>query len=48
LLLLLALNRSPAEGVARIKGVAHPPSLDLGLVLSQADLKLRDLFALIS
>ena len=40
----MSLWRSPAEGVAQIKGVY----LDLGLVLSQADLELRDLLALVS
>ena len=38
-LLPMSLCRSPAESVAQIKGV-YRQCLDLGLVLSQADLEL--------
>jgi len=40
----MSLYRSAVEGVAQIEGV--PPCLDLALVLSQADLELRDLLDL--
>jgi hypothetical protein len=46
-LLPMSSCRPPAEGVAQIKGCV-PPCLDLGLVLSQADLELRALLASVS
>ena len=42
----MSLCRSPAEGMPQIK--VCTTMLDLGLALTQADLELRDLLALVS
>jgi hypothetical protein len=46
-LLSMSLCRSPAKGVAQIKGVQHNTRI-WDLFFSQDDIELRDLFALVS